>query len=194
MLNDKQILYAMNGSNSRRHSISIDPFNRENLGPNSYDLTLSGKAAFLGDTIYDSFLDVTKKVPPSYESDSEQGMIFLKRGKVVFLMSQEIVTVRKPYVGIVSPRSGFSHLPLMISYSHLVDTGYSGVIGISVQNLAPYTLALHKGQRFMQIMFHSCRGDFDRTYTERKSSKYVANDGSFVPVYKIDKEWLNGAT
>ena len=196
MLNDRQILNALNGHNKHSPRIVIDPFNREFLGPNSYDLTLSGKyKEFVGRFGADNPIDTTKDIPDyySYVDGSYGGLIKCRPGKTIIVMSREIIGVTRPYVGIISPRSGISRLPISISYSHLVDTGYKGIIGASFTNHSDVELDFHEGQRFMQIMFHTCSGNIMRTYSGRDSSKYLKNDGSDVPVYKIDKEWLKDA-
>ena len=186
---DKQILTAM-----KLGRIRIAPFSRENLGPNSYDLTLHSlhsilpREEFRGGPL--KRLDTTKRVPPSIEQNSTpNGEIVLLPETTTIVMSKEVIGVNQPFVGILSPRSGFSRLPISIGYSHLVDTGYLGVCGASITNHADYDLVLRENQRFMQIMFHKT-GQVDQRYDVRKNSKYLTNDGSHVPVYKIDKEWL----
>jgi deoxycytidine triphosphate deaminase len=184
MLSDEQILSAIKGN-----SIEIDPFDRDFLGPNSYDISLSTKYRILETKLGSGNvkIDTTERVPLSFES---AGVIELKGHQTAILMSREKITIRSPFAGILSPRSGFSCLPISIGYSHLIDTGYSGPLKATVTNNADYTLLFHEKQRFMQVMFHMV-GPVSQNYQERVNSKYTLHGDNFeVPQYKIDKEWL----
>jgi len=166
----------------------ITPFNNNQLGPNSYDLELHEHYVVYRSLGLGRIIDSTKEAPPHMEITSK--LIILHSKQTMIVMTKEVVTVKQPWVGILSPRSGFARLPITISYSTLVDTGYSGVLGCQITNHAGYDLIFRAGQRFMQIMFIRMEGVLQITYQERKSSKYLHNDGSHVPIYKVDKEWL----
>jgi dCTP deaminase len=114
----------------------------------------------------------------------------LQPHETMVVMSNELIGVAYPYYGIVSPRSGLARLPIYFGYSQLIDTGYRGIIGMNLTNLANFPIELEEDIRFCQVMFHELKGKIVRAYNERPLSKYLTNDGSEVPVFKVDKEWL----
>jgi deoxycytidine triphosphate deaminase len=187
ILSDTEILAAMKDGD-----IEITNFKRENLGPNSYDFTLNplarfftGLARFAGYGSSSTFNPITD-IPSSYEA---QLPAHLEPHETCTVMSNEILGIKQKYVGLLTRRTTLSRIPLLIQYSHLVDTGYRGIIGAGITNLSESRITVVANMRFLQVMF-ARTGQVEQGYQDRPLSKGIGQDGTFVPQYKIDKEFL----
>src|SRR5438094_395765 len=185
ILSDTEILAAMKDGD-----IEISPFNRPNLGPNSYDLTMnpvgrffSGLSRFAGKR---TAFDMIKDIAETYEARLPA---MLEPQETFTAISNEVVGIKDKYVGLLTRRTTISRLPLLIQYSHLIDTGYRGIIGAGITNLSRSRIMISPNIRFMQVMF-TRTGPVEVPYDKRPISKGIGQDGTFVPEYKIDKEWL----
>jgi deoxycytidine triphosphate deaminase len=130
--------------------------------------------------------DLIKDIPTSYEARLPA---HLEPHETCTIISNEIVGIKDKYVGLLTRRSALSRIPLLIQYSHLVDTGYRGIIGAGATNLSESRITLSPNIRFMQIMF-ARTGTVEVPYDKRPISKGIGQDGTSVPEYKIDREWL----
>ena len=180
MLSDKKIMDLM-----KEEEIIIKPFKRENLGPNSYDLTLSKKAKFIA-AMADPF-DLTSDNIIDYMEISLP--FVLKPGRILVFMTNEIVGCKTKTLGIISQRSSLARLPLVINFSNLLDTGFVGVLSGAMINQTDFNLYIKPDIRILQIMFESVDGEVKRRYDERKWSKNLNQLGFEVPEFKVDKEW-----
>lgn len=180
MLSDIEILGSIAAG-----EIIIEPFEEENLGPNSYDLTLnkSIKVAQFGvgsfDLIGQNIMAYTKFELP----------YILGSWGVVTFMTNEVVGCKEKTMGIISQRSNLARLPVVVNFSALLDTGFVGRLSGAIINPNNFPIVLKPNIRILQIMFDSCIG-INRKYAGRKSSKNLDQFGSDVPVYKVDKEWI----
>ncbi len=143
----------------------------------------AGLSKFAG---HSSSFDPTTDIPSSYEGRLPA---HLEPHETCTVMSNEILGIKANYIGLLTRRTTLSRLPLLIQYSHLVDTGYRGIIGAGVTNLSKSRITLVPNMRFLQVMF-TRTGKVEQSYQERPLSKGIGQDGTFVPEYKIDKEFL----
>ena len=178
MLSDKEILRLM-----EEGEIVIEPFDRRWLGPNSYDL----------------HLDENIKIPVNIPDITKNEKVY-KRAKLpytippfgsIIVQTKEIVGCRSKTLGILSERSNLARLPLIFSYSKLLDTGFIGHLSAAIFNPNPFPVTIHPNYRFLQIMFMRVDGEVMQTYDKRKWSKNLDQFGE-VPEFKPDKEWLGG--
>jgi len=161
MLSDGKVLEAM-----RTGKIKIKPFERKHLGPNSYDLAIH---------------DIVKhhKIANSQFSLAGQAREYytwalpnsLRPGQTWTCATSEVVGCKENTLGILSLRSNASRTGLIFQFSHLLDTGFEGVLSFSVHNPTPETFIIPKGWRPLQIMFmHTC-GKVSVPYDKRTTSK-----------------------
>jgi deoxycytidine triphosphate deaminase len=169
--------------------IGIDPFIKENLGPNSYDLTLHHHYR-----VYDkeqrTAHDISDGPLKSYEMkpDIDRGYIFIPPFTNAIIMTNEIITINsRSILGWLSARSNLS-LILNFQFSQLVDTGYSGRLCAQVYNPFNTIMAIQFGTRFMQILFAEAT-EVGTKYLDRACSKNIKQYTDDVPQYKVDKEF-----
>ena len=181
MLSDVQIMDFIDSG-----EIVIEPFKHKNLGPNSYDLTLH-KKIMVPWTPENGEVDVTKTIPRYIEKELPYSIP--PHGSIV-VRSNEIIGVKEKTLGILSARSNLARLPLILSYSTLIDTGFKGFITAVLYNPNPFPVRIVPNYRFMQVMFDYVDGVISTPYDKRTWSKNLDQFGDiYPPGFKIDKEW-----
>ena len=164
--------------------IAISPFKEENLGPNSYDLTISGAVKILANEqmpfglSQDTFA-YTKKFLPCV----------LKGFETLVFSTEEIVGCKSCTLGLLSARSNLSRTGLVFQFSSLLDTGFKGVLSGAIINPTPQCFTIPAGLRPLQIMFDYAEGGCERLYGERKSSKNTAQLSHRDVAFKPDVEF-----
>jgi deoxycytidine triphosphate deaminase len=170
--------------------ITIEPFKEENLGPNSYDLTLANKFRYF--IKEEEVLLIENRVPKTEEAITNivkgRERIHLLPNESIITMTNELVGVGNGFIGIVFARSNLS-LALSFHFSSLIDTGYYGILCTRIQNPLEDPIMIPVNQRILQVMFVKT-SEVNQTYFQRKLSKNIDQLGKDVPQYKIDKEWL----
>jgi dCTP deaminase len=189
ILSDAKILEEMENGN-----IVIEPFDKECLGPNSYDIhlgtTLAQYEKRIRHTIRGNFripLDSARpnpvveydirckcgKTPCIGDYDNGCGTV-LEPGEF-YLASTLEYTETRGYVPYVDGKSSIGRLGIMI---HLTagrgDAGFFNHWTLEVMVAEP--VIVYRGMPFGQITYHSMLGDILETYDKKRRSKY----GSFV--------------
>ena len=183
MLTDNEILKLI-----KEREIVLEPFNRDNLGANSYDLTINENVRILNQF---TTMDISKDIPATIKQTLP---VVLSPHDTIIFKTNEIVGCKSKTLGILSTRSNLSRFPLPIWYSNLVDTGFTGFISGAITNINDFNIVIPKNFRIMQVMFMRTDGKVEQSYLERKWSKNTAQFGDTnVPEYKIDKEWLSSS-
>ena len=178
MLSDTEILKYL-----KEGEIVIEPFDRNSLGPNSYDLHLDDVAKV---PVSSSAVDITKG---NIEYDIVKLPYCIPPGGAIIAQTKEIVGCRRKTVGILSERSNLARLPLIFSYSKLLDTGFIGKLSCAIINPNPFPVVIHPNYRFLQIMFFHVEGEVMIPYDKRKSSKNLSQFSINDIVFKPDVEW-----
>lgn len=176
MLTDKEILKEL----KKKENLIIEPFKRENLGPNSYDLTIYPiikifKKENKIKTLKEKF--EMEKVNLPYELKPNESLIF---------MTNEIIAVKKNFVGLLSPRSNLSRSPLIFSMSFLVDTGFVGRVSGKITNMGFDPILIYPNIRIIQLMvfkIHKVLISYDKRYLSKNLDQFIE-----VPEYKPDKD------
>ncbi len=151
MLSKLEILKEIKNKN-----IQITPFNFNNFGPVSVDLTLS-----------DTFRVFTTskkayKVSENTDVDLFSKKIKLTKGKTLKIKPKELVlgstlekiTLSKNIVGRLTGRSRFARLGLAVHVSSdLVQPGVDNVQVLEIVNNSPYVLELIPNEKICQITF-----------------------------------------
>ena len=148
-------------------AITIDPFRRSRVNPNSYNVRLSGTVA-----VYDDYiLDAAKENKASIIEISEEGLL-LSPERIYLGATIEIIGSSE-YVPIVKARSSTARLGIFIHVTaDLIDLGYVGQLTLqlhAVQNAIVYA-----GMEIGQVTFWKPQGE-----KVQYSGKY---QGSIGPV------------
>jgi len=176
MLSDTQIKARLNDT------ILIEPYKAKNLGPNSYDLTLS-KFAKIPKIHYN--INLIKDVPEYYDTTFP---LFIQPGEMVIGLTEEIVGVTGDIVGFLMKRSNLTRLGLDVVIAPFIDTGFKGHLSIVMHNISPYQIEIHPGIRICQVGFMKT-GEVGISYDKRELSKNIDQIEFKVPGYRIDKEY-----
>lgn len=139
--------------------IVIEPFSEENLGPASYDFTLSNefrifkKLAHPVDVHEDSdYRDITEKI------EVEDSLLILP-GETVLGITVEKLTLPDDICAWIQGRSRFSRLGLMVHITAaFVHPGVSNRQVLEIFNAGTVGLKLYPGTKICQIVFQRCVG------------------------------------
>lgn len=179
MLSDTEIIKHISSG-----EITVRPFNRANLGANSYDLTIAPKVKFL--QYSDSPVDLSKPCTDYVEWKLPQ--IICPKDVMVFT-TKETVGCDTRMLGILSPRSNLARSGLIFQFSALVDSGFDGVLSGMAINATSRRIRVPKNLRVMQIMFMRVDGSVWQPYKKRYSSKNIKQTDIGQVHYKADKEF-----
>jgi len=145
MLSDKKILELQKQFNI------IEPFDREKLGPVSYDLTT----------------EVEYTIRTDYSKSS-----------IYKLVTKETITMPREYLGILSPRSRVAMKDLFTSSSMLVDPGFKGKLTFLVLDILKRRGAvIPKMDNLFQMMMVRVEGEVQVPYDKRKTSTAMNRRG-----------------
>lgn len=145
VLSDRDIVAAMDEGRLR-----IDPFRKENLTPNGYDLTIDEVSILLKDSI--TVKSGVAKIPPL----------------VRFAVSTaEVVEIGKTVTASLWLRTTWIRKGVIASFGK-VDAGFRGTLTLGAFNAdASGTLELPIGERFAQVVFEDLTSPAEKTYGER---------------------------
>lgn len=167
MLIDYHIEQAM-----REGSLLVEPYDRKNLGPASYDLTLD--KLFRRPTWGVEDLDVadlqpghTTLVENSVDHEGND-VIVLNPGDFLLGTTVEVVRLGRNVAARVEGRSSVGRLGLLVhTTAGFIDPGFEGQITLELYNCSPWTIALRPGMRIAQLAFTRCSGPAERPYGAR---------------------------
>jgi len=139
--------------------IIIEPFSVKNLGPASYDFTLSNefrifrKLAHPVDVHEDSdYREITEKI------EVEDSLLILP-GETVLGITVEKLTLPNDICAWIQGRSRFSRLGLMVHITAaFVHPGVSNRQVLEIFNAGTVGLRLYPGTKICQIVFQRCEG------------------------------------
>jgi deoxycytidine triphosphate deaminase len=178
MLTDIEILEEMSSGN-----IIIKPFNRDFLGPDSYDVTLFRKARLI---THKEVLDITKHIP---DSKIIKLPYVLSPGESIIVMTNEIIGCGPTISADIVGRSNNDTLPLQQADGH-IDPGFVGPLRKRITNVGTFPIKLVPNYRFAQVKFYRTSKPCAVPYTKRRLSRNVNQSHDDIPNFKIDKEWL----
>lgn len=139
-------------------NIVIDPFDPENVGPASVDLTLSNKFR-----IYKQFLEIHdvddnadyKKITEFVETES----IIIKPQQTLLGITREKVILADNICGWLEGRSRFARLGLLVHISaSFMQPGISNHQVLEISNVGNVLLRLHAGTKICQFIFQRTIG------------------------------------
>lgn len=146
-----------------RGNITISPFCKEQINPNSYNYTL-------GDYLYvykDKILDPRKDME-TVKIDIPDDGIVLYPNKLYLGYTKEIIGSDK-YVPQITGRSSTGRIGLFVQItSDLVDIGFKG--NLTLQLHATQPVKIYKGMKIGQITFWNVLGDVDLYHGKYQNS------------------------
>ena len=160
ILSGKEIARQLN------KNIILEPFNKVQLGPNSYNLRLYHELL-----IYDEkILDMKKEHKVHTISIPEEGIV-LQPGRLYLGRTLEF-TATNNYVPMLEGRSSIGRLGLFVHITAgFGDVGFKGFWTLEI--MCAQAVRIYPHVEICQIFYHSIEGDFD-VY---KSNKYQNNSG-----------------
>lgn len=146
--------------------IIIEPFNRKQLNPNSYNLRLHNELL-----VYDEdILDMKKENKTKSITIPEEGLV-LEPGKLYLGRTIEY-TETKNYVPMLEGRSSIGRLGLFIHVTAgFGDVGFKGYWTLEIFCVQP--IRIYPSVEVCQIYYHGIDGE----YEEYTSGKYQSNKG-----------------
>ncbi|MBN2567168.1 dCTP deaminase [Candidatus Woesearchaeota archaeon] len=139
--------------------LRIEPFDPEQVGPGSIDLTLSrdfrvfeeGKTISVTDTI-----DYRAYTRPVHVED----YIEILPGQTVLGMTRERIFMPRDLVGWLEGRSRFARIGLLIHVSsNFVHPGVENRQVLEIRNVSPNRLRLFPGTRICQLVVERAEGE-----------------------------------
>lgn len=144
--------------------IVIEPYNRKQLNPNSYNLRLHNELLVYEDECLDMKVPGTTKklVIPQTGLRLEPNRLYL--GRTVEY------TKTLNYVPMLEGRSSIGRLGLFVHVTAgFGDVGFAGYWTLEMHCISP--IIIYPGVEICQIYYHTIQGDFE----EYKSGKYQNN-------------------
>ncbi len=168
ILSDKQILHEINNKN-----IVIEPFSRENLGSNSYDVHLGKWLAVYNSDILDAKLH--NKI--SRFEIPDEGFLLLP--SKLYLGVTEEYTETYNYVPFVEGKSSVGRLGIDIhSTAGKGDAGFCNTWTLEISVKQP--VRIYAGMPVGQIIYFQMKGEVEIPYNKKKNAKY--NERTEFPV------------
>lgn len=151
ILSKEEILKAI-----KKKRIIIEPFNPENIGPGSVDLTLDDEFRIF---------KKSKKVL-DYKTDSKsiskvvkKKSIILKPGDFILGITKEKITLSPNLAGFVEGRSSLARLGLTAHITApFMPPGISNREVLEIKNLGNNSIRLEAGMKICQFIFEDVKG------------------------------------
>ncbi|KAB3537355.1 dCTP deaminase [Alkaliphilus pronyensis] len=146
--------------------ISIEPFNKSQLNPNSYNLRLHNELLVYEEQILDM-----KKVNNAKKIVIPSEGLLLEAGKLYLGRTLEY-TKTDGYVPMLEGRSSIGRLGLFVHVTAgFGDVGFNGFWTLEIFCVHP--IKIYPEVEICQIFYHKIEGDYDKY----KSGKYQNNKG-----------------
>ena len=138
----------------QKGNIVINPFNIDDINPNSYNYTLGDYVKVYENNELDSKRQEKVKIVPI----PDEGLV-IEPGRVYLGFTKEIIGSDK-YVPVITGRSSTGRLGLFVQItSDLVDIGFKGNLTLQLQ--ATQRVKIYKNMKIGQVMFWKVYGDVD---------------------------------
>ncbi len=161
ILSDRGILAAMTGGD-----IIIEPFDKSNLGGNSYDVHLSKHFAQYTEEI----IDAAKDNPLHRFDIPREG--FIMRPRELYLGSTVEYTATKNYVPMLEGKSGVGRLGTAIHVTAgFGDEGFQGHWTLELFCVQP--VRIYPGMPIGQIFYHTLDQEVQRSYMKKSGGSYT---------------------
>lgn len=148
----------------KKGKIIINPYNPQDINPNSYNYTLGNYVK-----VYkNKELDSKKQQEVEIIEIPDDGLIIYP-DKIYLGFTKEVIGSNY-YVPVITGRSSTGRLGLFVQItSDLVDIGFKGQLTLQLHSTQP--VRIYKGMKIGQIMFWKIFGDIDLYGGKYQSSK-----------------------
>ena len=175
ILTDKQILAEM-----EKGTIVIEPYNRECLGTNSYDVHLGKYLA----TYKDGILDARKHNQINVFEIPEEG--FVLRPETLYLGVTHEYTESHAHVPFLEGKSSVGRLGIDIhATAGKGDVGFCNTWTLEISVTQP--VRIYYGMPIGQLIYFMVNGEIENMYNKKSDAKY--NKRTQVPVESM--MWKN---
>lgn len=166
ILSDTTILQEIN-----KGTIKIDPFDRDQLGCNTYDLKLNNRLARYQRCILDA-----KKHNEIEEFEIDEDGYTLKPNTLYLASTFESVGVYGDICATLMGKSSLGRLGMDIHLTAgFIDTGFEGNIVLEIRVV--HHLVIYPFMKIAQVKFERVEGEIARPYNKNKNSKYNNQKG-----------------
>jgi len=160
ILTDKQIIAEIESG-----SILIEPYDRENLGTNSYDVHLGEHLA----TYKDRILDAKKHNEIEHFTIPEEGYVL--QPQTLYLGVTKEYTETHKHVPFLEGKSSIGRLGIDIhATAGKGDVGYCNTWTLEISVSQP--VRVYAGMPIGQLIYFSTEGEVERMYNKKKNAKY----------------------
>jgi dCTP deaminase len=172
-------------------SIKITPFDKDQINPASYDLTLH-PILRVNFQIADKWkigvpLDLSN-VEEEYLQERSLDQLesyTMYPGEFLLASTMEFVELDTQTVGRVEGKSSLARVGLAVHVTGgFIDPGFRGHITLEMVNLFHRPLVIHPGMRIAQIAFMTMEGEVNRSYAE--TGRYQGQTGPTLSRYRTE--------
>ncbi len=140
--------------------IIIEPFNEDQLNPNSYNLTLHNELLVYSRPV----LDMKQENPVDRLTIPPEGLVL--KGERLYLGRTVEFTKTENYVPMLEGRSSVGRLGLFIhATAGFGDVGFAGYWTLQMFCIQP--VRIYAGVKIGQIFYHTIEGDFVRYASDK---------------------------
>ena len=161
-------------------SISIRPYDPQDLQPSSVDLHLDRRFRVFRNNRY-PYIDVRHPQPDLTElvSVADDEPFILHPGEFVLGSTRERVRIPDDLVARLEGKSSLGRLGLLIhSTAGYVDPGWDGYLTLELSNVANLPITIYPGMKIGQISFFRLSSPAERPYGSKETgSKYQGQRG-----------------
>lgn len=171
ILSDKSIKEKI-----KEEELVIKPFNKENIQPSSYDITLGTKFRTFKN-IHKSSVDVKSDnlddITEIVEVPKDEGII-IHPGEFILGATVEFIEIPNNLVSRLEGRSSLGRLGLVVhSTAGYIDPGFKGTVTLEISNDSRMPIRLYPGLRVGQLVFSKMTSEAEIPYGHEKlGSKY----------------------
>jgi len=165
----------------------ITPFSKDNVNPNSYDITLDDKFiwytnAGLGNSLYIDPYD--EQTIEQCIKKEESKFIVIKQGEFILAQTKELFEFPPTIAAILMGKSSLARLGITIHQTGgFIDAGFRGTLTLEIGNINPRPVMLYSGMQIGQLVFHKLDDIPNRPYNEKSTSKYQDQYGPTLSRY-----------
>ena len=146
----------------------------EQVNANSIDLTIGKDLLFPnpGGTFLETSLDsLGRDIYP---------------GQTLLAATNEVILMPRNLCGQIFTKSSWGRVFLNHMMAGVIDAGFIGTITLELKNEGNQVVKIHPNERIVQMIFMQLNRPAEADYRDRKSSKYMYQDGPTPAKWTID--------
>lgn len=157
----------------------IENCNKDYISSGSCDISMSSSILKIKKTFKTIDLTEPEKIENMYEKIEIKDTYNLRPNELIFVVLNEKINLPKNIVAHIRPRTSLSRLGILINMQH-INSGYKGILNISMCNLSPNTYKIKTGMRIGQIVFEELTDGItdDLLYENERTPIYQNEDGN----------------